>query len=939
MSPILPTRTSPIGRCLKSHSTLCTGPTSPLFQSTFSPTNPELALKATFMNPETVASTRQQVLETLKTFRSRAIHVGELRARLHLERDKHTTLFGILETMAEEGVLTQLPGGRFRLRKRAPVSQPTPDPKGTHGEQPPRTRRARPADATNGRMAARPDHPNRPDRPDRGNRPPRDEHRPRNARDSQREENLRNGILVLNPRGFGFVTTEEEGPDVFIPAMRVYNAMHGDTVQVAARPSAKGLEGRVVRVTKRGTEYIGGQLVIAPSHAYIESDDERLRYPIQINNALPKNLESGQSVIARITHYPGHPQDRLEAEVVESFEPKQLVEFETKRILFREGAVETFEEQALAAAQALPRAVPERDKRGRTDLRPLDLVTIDPADAKDHDDAVWAERTDDGGFRVIIAIADVSHYVPEGSALDLEAQARSCTIYLPSKAIPMLPSEISSNLASLVPNRDRLALAVEVFLGPRGAIKKYKLHEAVVRSHGRLTYAGVAKALGLTTDGPTQRGATSRLPLLQTMMDVAEQLGKKRKLRGSLEFDLPEPKVKLEETTGRPLDIVRSRSDAGVRKAYNMIEEFALLANEVVAAELTKRKLPTIYRVHGAPDAEKVGAFCELATSLGFDIDATDAQNPKKLNRLLGKLRKTDKAETVGYLLLRAMQQAAYDVDNIGHFGLAAKEYVHFTSPIRRYPDLATHRVVRQLARGENVRTQGLREKLISYCESASRLERRAMLIEREVVDLFRAMIMQDRVGEIFDAKVTGIAEHGVFASIDAPFVDVLCRLATFPRDDWETDTFGIRLTGAKSGKSFELGQSMQVKIEDVSLSRRKVSALPLEFVEDEQDAEVSEHRAREARTSRRPSPRSAATPPVAPAASTSRSIKNAAEAASPDRAAPSTPGRPNPRKRKPAHPSGAGRSQHQSKEVKRSDKKRKRSGAARKPNKVRPAK
>lgn len=742
------------------------------------------------MNPEEADELRARILDTLRRFKSRAVHVGELRGRLGLGRDDHAVLFQLLETMAEEHLVTQLPGGRFRLvrgRKPHPAASPPGESRNAG-----RSRRPGSDDANTG------------------------------------ERNTRTGVLVINARGFGFVSTIEPGPDVFVPAAGLSTAMHGDKVRVRVRGSAKGLEGRVQEVVQRGTEYVGGQLHITARGAFIETDDDRVRHPVHLQGPPPHDAKTGQGVIARIVHYPEHLHDLIQAEIVETFDPKEFVAFETRRILLREGAIEAFSEDALDEARALPTSVPAKDKKDRVDLRDLDLVTIDPEDARDHDDAVYAERLRDGGFRIIVAIADVSHYVRPGSALDADALARGCTIYLPSHAIPMLPEEISSNLASLVANRDRLALAVEVDLGPAGAIRKVTLLEAVVRSRARLTYAGVARALGLTENGPKQPAAEKRLPLLQTLMDAAAVLGRKRRRRGSLEFDLPEAKVRLENETGRPIDVVRSRQDAGIRQAYNMIEELALLANEVVAAELTRRRIPTIYRIHPPPDDERLESFAQLATSLGFDLDVEAAHNPRKLSRFLAKVADTPHTGTLSYLLLRAMQQATYDTNNQGHFGLAAKEYLHFTSPIRRYPDMAVHRLVRKLARDERIHTKGLREMLDEQAQVSSKLERRAMQIEREVVDLYRAMLMQDRIGETFEATITGIAEHGIYASIDAPFVDVLCRLGSLPPDQWEVDPFGIRIAGLHTGRIFSLGDRLSVRIEDVSLARRRVSAIPL---------------------------------------------------------------------------------------------------------------
>jgi ribonuclease R len=299
-----------------------------------------------------------------------------------------------------------------------------------------------------------------------------------------------------------------------------------------------------------------------------------------------------------------------------------------------------------------------------------------------------------------------------------------------------------------------------------------------------------------------------------------------------MDFDLPEAKVKLNHDTGEPIDVERSRKDPGVRVAYNMVEELMLLANEVVAADLSKRKVAAIYRVHGAPNEEKVLAFAELARSLGFTLEDEVSEKPGELARFLASVSETPHAELLGYLLLRAMQQATYATENIGHFGLAAEDYVHFTSPIRRYPDLAVHRVVRRIARGEQIHGKKLQEELQEQAVESSRLERRAMLIEREVVDLYRAMLMRDHVGEEFEATITGVTEHGIYAALDTPYVDVLIRATALFPDRYEIDQHGTRLFGVQSGASYALFDRIKIRIEDVSIARRKISAVPIESEE-----------------------------------------------------------------------------------------------------------
>jgi ribonuclease R len=726
----------------------------------------------------------RRVLELLRA-RPHALHAGELRNLLALNKSEHRALIDQLGRMAEAGLVTELPGGKYRApraksRARGPAAPPP--------------------------LAAR----------------------PARQRGHNREPETQTGRLSMHARGFGFVVTDEPGPDVFVPPHALGNALHGDKVRLRVFPSPKGRDGTVVEVLERALHYIGGQLQILPSATFIEADDERLKARVRVVGDLPAGAHSGQGVIAKVVGYPETPGEPLLATVIEAFEAAEFADFEIRRILLSQGVQEEFAEEVQAEARAFGDHVTAAEAAGRVDLRKLDLLTIDPDDARDHDDAVFAEKLDKGGYRVVVAIADVSHYVKAGTALDREALARGCTIYLPPRAIPMLPRELSSYLASLLPDVDRLALAVEVELDREGHVQRHRFLECVIRSAARLSYGGVARALGLSELPPPQPAADKFKPQLLVLRELAKLLGAQRKSRGSLDFDLPEAKVKLDPETGEPKDIERTRTDPGVRIAYNMVEELMLLANEVVARDLSERKVAAIYRVHGAPNEEKVLIFAELSRSLGFRLDEDIAEHPGKLAHFLASVAETPHAEVLSYLLLRAMQQATYATDNIGHFGLAAEDYVHFTSPIRRYPDLAVHRVVRKIARGEPLHGKKLKSELAEQAAESSRLERRAMLIEREVVDLYRAMLMRDHVGDEYDATITGITEHGIFAAIESPSVDVFCRTAALPPDHYQTDQYGTRLFGVASGASYALFDRLRVKIEDVSIARRRISAVPV---------------------------------------------------------------------------------------------------------------
>jgi ribonuclease R len=817
-------------------------------------------------NSETTSLESQELTERilgLLRAHARSMHTGELRKLLMLEKADHAVLADQLGQMAEAGLVTELPGGKYRTPKK-PRQLQSPQPEAATRKRSERKRTLQ-LDGEEPELAPELDEPEADDAPEADATPDAEDppfaeafaRQPAAAQDRQRDERDRSvrrderhkgrrehapddrnrrgrgaethvGRLTVNPRGFGFVSTEDSGPDVFIPPPALCSALHGDKVRVRVFPSPKGFDGQVLEVIERATHYIGGQLQMLPHITFIEPDDERLKARVRVVGKLPPGARAGQGVIAKVVGYPEQPGEPLLATVLETFDAAEFAEFEIKRILLSQAVQEDFDADVQAEARAYGDHVTEADCAGRVDYRDLELLTIDPDDARDHDDAVYAERIH-GGYRVIVAIADVSHYVRPGTGLDREALARGCTIYLPPRAIPMLPRELSSHLASLLPNVDRLALAVDLELDTQGHVRTHKFVECVMRSAARLSYGGVARALGLTEEPPKQPDADSRKPQLMVLQEVAKVLGAQRKSRGSLDFDLPEAKVKLNPETGEPIDIERSRTDPGVRVAYNMIEELMLLANEVVARDLSKRKVAAIYRVHGAPSEEKVMAFAELSRSLGFVLDEDIAEHPIKLSRFMVSVAGTPHAEVLSYLLLRAMQQATYATDNIGHFGLAAEDYVHFTSPIRRYPDLAVHRVVRKIARGEPLHGKKLKTELGEQAAESSRLERRAMLIEREVVDLYRAMLMRDRVGDEFQATITGITEHGIFAAIESPCVDVFCRMQSLPPDQYQTDQYGTRLFGMVGGRSYALFDRMTVRIEEVSIARRRISAVPVE--------------------------------------------------------------------------------------------------------------
>ena len=642
---------------------------------------------------------------------------------------------------------------------------------------------------------------------------------------------IRTGTLSIAPRGFGFVSAVgSPGDDVFIPQESLAGAMHGDTVRIIVRSrSARGPEGEVMEITQHKNTRVAGTLRRRGASAWLEPDDTRVRGPIVLESEIDKisgegnSGQDGDAAVVTITKYPIFPEEnpvgRLEAVLGR---PGEL-SVEVAKVLVRDGIEEVHSQEAFAEAEAYGPTVPDAMLEGREDLTHIPLPTIDPEDARDHDDAVWVERTDNGGYRAWIAIADVSSYVRPGTEIDKEALARGCSVYLPDRAIPMLPRPLSSNLCSLLPDVVRLCLCVDVELDSAGIVRKSRLVRGYMKSRAKLTYGGVARALGFSAAPPREEKAEEMVDGLRVAYELSRLLRARRLKRGAVDFNLPEAKIALGED-GLPTKIERRAQDAGVKKAYELIEELMLLANETVAAWMVTKQIATIFRVHAPPDQQKIVRFATLCERLGIDFDEDATTDPKKLSELLKSFADHPLAPILNSLLLRSMKQATYDVTNIGHFGLASKAYLHFTSPIRRYPDLSVHRAVHAELLGKTRRTEGEKEKLGEAALQSSQNERKSMEVEREVADLYRTIFMKDKIGEKFEGTVTALVGTGAFVALDDPYVDVLVRFDDMG-DRYDLDDDGLRAVAARSGDTIDLGDRMMVEILDAAILRRTVYA------------------------------------------------------------------------------------------------------------------
>ncbi|MBS2014738.1 MAG: VacB/RNase II family 3'-5' exoribonuclease [Deltaproteobacteria bacterium] len=826
---------------------------------------------------------RTKVLELLAS-EDRAFHAQEIADKLGVARESSQGLLRLLDDLVFDGVVVARDGQKFRMQspdravrsERQPAALPKAAPKGL----PTRAERRSTSDEAEARATTRPSarpsaqsshasHTSarasgRPSsRPSARAEEPAPAPRPHEARlertpesrelrekRKRGERERREGLLKVNPRGFGFVSSPDAtGDDIYIPQDGLGGAMHGDTVvvQILARGS-RGAEGSIVEVKARGSQRVSGILRRRGKSAWVELDDPRVKGPVVLTSEIDKAGESGNSgrdgqvVVAEITRFPETQDENPEGKLVAVLGAPGELNVETSKVILVHGIPEVHGPEATAEAEAYGAEVPKEMLEGREDLTHIPLPTIDPEDARDHDDAVWVERTKRGGYEVWVAIADVSSYVRPGTFLDDEARTRGCSVYLPDRAIPMLPRALSSNLCSLLPDVIRLCLCVHAVLDAKGGIEEVRLVRGYMKSAAKLTYGGVARALGMTELPPRDPKAEAMVDGLRVANELSRILRGRRMKRGALDFDLPEAVVKL-DAEGSPTSIGKRSGDPGMKKAYQLIEELMIFANEAVARWLLDNELPGVYRVHLPPDPKKLDKLAAMTEMLGIEFDVENTQTPMELAELLKIFAQHPLSNVLNNLLLRSMKQATYDVQNLGHFGLASEAYLHFTSPIRRYPDLVVHRIVHAAAQAQGkdrrraVAKVGDLEKLTEAAMQSSLAERRAMEVEREIVDIYRCFYMIDHVGERFEGTVTAFVGTGAFVNLGDPFVDVLVRVEDMGAD-YQIEDDGLMATSARSGNAIRLGDKMMVEVTDVAILRRTVYAKRVRGVDEEQEGE-----------------------------------------------------------------------------------------------------
>ncbi|MCG6927181.1 MAG: ribonuclease R [Acidobacteria bacterium] len=643
--------------------------------------------------------------------------------------------------------------------------------------------------------------------------------------------NLVPGRLQCSPAGYGFVVPEErrEGQgDVFIPAGGLRAALHGDRVVARVeRETAKGPEGRIIRILERAQQRVVGRYESDGRFGgHVVPFDRRVLQEFFIPAGEDGGAESGQMVTVEVTR-PASEKRNPMGTVVAVLGRLTDPGVDLKVVMAKYDLPDAFPPEVEEAARRVARAPGPREIAGRTDFRDRTVVTIDPATAKDHDDAVDVQRREDGGWRLGVHIADVAHYVREGGPLDEEAYLRGTSVYFPDRVVPMLPEALSNDVCSLVEGDDRLTQSVVIELDREGHVEGATFHDGVICSAASLSYQ---EAQGIVDgDAALRKRYSSLVADIEAMDEVARLMRGHRVKRGALDFDLPEPKLILDEDGEMTGIVAHERLDS-----MRVIEEFMLAANEAVAAKLHRSGAGALYRIHERPDPEKVQEFGELVASFGYRLPQNpEGIRPEDFQRITRQIQGKPEEKLVSYLLLRTMKLAQYHEDNLGHFGLAADKYAHFTSPIRRYPDLVVHRALRALRQGQDAeRESWLERRLPEMGRHLSEAEQRATEAERELIEWKKVRFMAEKVGETFSGYVTGVQAFGLFVELEEVYVQGLVHVSSMNDDYYRFDEKAHLLKGENTGKVYRLGDRVEVQVVRVDLDQRKIDFALVDVLE-----------------------------------------------------------------------------------------------------------
>lgn len=628
------------------------------------------------------------------------------------------------------------------------------------------------------------------------------------------------GTFISHPRGFGFLEIPEEEEDIFIPEESVGTALHGDTVQIIVKKDGKDgkrCEGEVVKVLERGTREVVGTYQQCDGFGFVVTDNQRFLKDVFIPAGKSLTAEDGDKVLAEIKDH-GNKRRSPEGKIIEILGKPGECGVDVLCVAKSYELPMEFPEKVAKQAERIKETLNEGDFYGREDLRDVVMVTIDGEDAKDLDDAVSLTK-DEEFYHLGVHIADVSNYVQYNSALDKEALKRGTSVYLADRVIPMLPKKLSNGICSLNAGEDRLALSCLMDIDKKGRVVSHRIVESVIHVKERMSYTDVKKIL-VQEDEELTKCYEELLPMFFQMKELSELLRNRRKKRGAIDFDFPESKLVLDER-GKVIDIYPYEQNIATR----LIEDFMLAANETVAEEYCMLGLPFVYRTHENPDMEKMETVLEMVHQAGIKVKkGKETITPKEVQKILKELEGMECEPFFARLILRSMKQAKYTVEDTGHFGLAAKYYCHFTSPIRRYPDLQIHRIIKETLRGKmtEAKIQHYRGILEEVARQSSAMERRAEEVERETIKMKKAEYMKQHIGEAFEGTVSGVTEWGFYVELDNT-VEGLVHVNSLTDDYYSFDKDRYCLVGDMTGRTYTMGQRVKVWVENADENTKTV--------------------------------------------------------------------------------------------------------------------
>lgn len=645
-------------------------------------------------------------------------------------------------------------------------------------------------------------------------------------------DNLLTGRFMATQKGFGFVRVEGQEDDFFIPAHEILNALDGDTVRISVdeKQHGKRKEAKIISILERGATILVGTYSKSKSFGFVVSDNHKFTRDIYIAKEDSKGAVTGHKVVVELTDY-GSDNHNPEGRILEILGHINDPGVDILSVIKAYGLPEDYPDAVMDEVEGIADEVPEEDKAGRADYRALQTVTIDGEDAKDLDDAITLTKEGDT-YHLGVHIADVSQYVTEHSALDKEALKRGTSVYLVDRVVPMLPHKLSNGICSLNQGTDRLALSCMMDINAKGEVTEHRIEESVIRVDRRMSYTSVNKIIELEDEAEREE-YRELIPMFELMYELAALLRSRREKRGSIDFDFPESKIVL-DSKGKPIEVKEYERN----NAHRIIEEFMLAANQTVAEDYFWQEMPFVYRTHEAPDSEKIEQLGIFINNFGYTIKmgAEDEIHPKEIQKLVSKVAGTPEEGLIGRLALRSMKQAKYTTGCEGHFGLAMKYYCHFTSPIRRYPDLQIHRIIKENLHGKmgEKRIRHYEQILPEVTAEASRLERRADEAEREVEKMKKAQYMEQFIGESFDGVISGVTTWGLYVELPNT-IEGMVRVADIPGDYYYFEEEKYQMVGEHTGKLYKLGQSVRVSVSAVDKLTRTI-----DFVLDEDEEEKS---------------------------------------------------------------------------------------------------